>query len=105
MAFLWASRLFIPRCTRNISAICQPTVKTGLSAESASWKIIAIRSPRSWVLASSDSLSMSVPRNLISPCGIFAGGMSRMPMIAWAVTDLPEPDSPRTARVSPALSE
>ena len=24
-------------------------------------------------------------------------------MIAWAVTDLPEPDSPRTARVSPAV--
>ena len=23
-------------------------------------------------------------------------------MIAWAVTDLPEPDSPRTARVSPS---
>ena len=23
-------------------------------------------------------------------------------MIAWAVTDLPEPDSPSTARVSPA---
>src|SRR5690606_29169791 len=30
------------------------------------------------------------------------GGESRMPMIAWAVTLLPQPDSPRMARVSPA---
>ena len=35
--------------------------------------------------------------------GMRAGGMSRMPMIAWAVTDLPEPDSPSTASVSPAV--
>ncbi len=31
-------------------------------------------------------------------------GMSRIPMIAWTVTDLPEPDSPSTASVSPALT-
>src|SRR3954447_12546093 len=31
-----------------------------------------------------------------------AGGESRMPITAWAVTDLPEPDSPRMASVSPS---
>src|SRR5215217_2699921 len=31
-----------------------------------------------------------------------AGGESRMPMIACAVTDFPDPDSPRMASVSPS---
>ena len=48
---------------------------------------------------------MSWPWKRISPCGILPGGMSRMPMIACAVTDLPEPDSPSTASVSPAFTE
>src|ERR671913_1215000 len=32
------------------------------------------------------------------------GGESKMPMTAWAVTDLPEPDSPRIARVSASFT-
>ena len=40
-----ASDLFMPRCLRNISAICQPTGKTGLSEDSASWKTIEISGP------------------------------------------------------------
>src|SRR5690625_4761589 len=33
---------------------------------------------------------------------MYPGGLSTMPMIAWAVTLLPDPDSPRTARVWPS---
>ena len=38
----------------------------------------------------------------ISPPVTKPGGVSRMPMMACAVTDFPEPDSPSTARVSPS---
>ena len=42
------------------------------------------------------------PPSLLNPPPVItAGGTSRMPMIACAETDLPEPDSPRMARVSP----
>jgi hypothetical protein len=37
----------------------------------------------------------------MAPEVIRPGGMSRMPMTAWALTLLPEPDSPRMASVSP----
>ncbi|CAM5658391.1 hypothetical protein SBADM41S_05081 [Streptomyces badius] len=95
----------MPRCTTNISASCWPTVRTGFSEDRASWKIMAISWPR--ILRRSSGLSFSRSRSLkrISPPVIFPGGMSRMPMTAWAVTDLPEPDSPRTASVSPSATE
>ncbi|CAM5295642.1 hypothetical protein SBADM41S_02399 [Streptomyces badius] len=79
-------------------------MRTGFSEDRASWKIIAILRPRIFRRSSLDIFSMSWPRKRISPCVIFPGGMSRMPMMVWAVTDLPEPDSPSTASVSPALT-
>ncbi len=93
-----------PWWARNISPSWKPTVSTGFREESASWKIIAIFWPRIFRRSSLPMVSMSWPRKRISPCGMRAGGMSRMPMIACAVTDFPEPDSPRTASVSPALT-
>ena len=57
-----ASDLFIPRCLRNISAICHPTGNTGFNELSASWKIIEISGPRISRRFSSDSLRMSVPQ-------------------------------------------
>ncbi|CAM3344593.1 hypothetical protein STAL104432_19975 [Streptomyces albus] len=63
---------------------------------------MAIFAPRILRRSSLDMVSMSLPWKRISPWGMRPGGMSRMPMIAWAVTDLPEPDSPSTASVSPA---
>ncbi len=57
--------------------------------------------PRIRRRSSSDMTSMSRPSKRIPPPLITAGGVSRMPMIAWAVTDLPDPDSPRMATVSP----
>ncbi len=79
-------------------------MSTGFSDDSASWKIMAIFAPRVRRRSSGVIFSMSSPRKRISPCGIRAGGMSRMPITACAVTDLPEPDSPSTASVSPALT-
>ncbi len=100
-----ASLRDMPRWTVNISPSCSPTVSTGLSEESASWKIIAISAPRTLRRRSSLRVSRSRPSKMISPPVMCPGGVSRMPMIAWAVTDLPEPDSPSTARVSPASTE
>ena len=42
IAFALASLRLAPWCLRNSSPSCQPTVNTGFSDESASWKIIAI---------------------------------------------------------------
>ena len=41
-----ASRRPSPSCRRSASAICSPTVKTGLSEVIGSWKIIEISLPR-----------------------------------------------------------
>ena len=68
-----ASERFMPRCTRNISAICQPTGKTGFREDSASWKIIAISGPRTAGARSSGMVSRSRPRKRILPWGIEAG--------------------------------
>ncbi|RPK86314.1 hypothetical protein EES47_20960 [Streptomyces sp. ADI98-12] len=104
-AFALASLRDMPRCTVNISPSWSPTVSTGLSEESASWKIIAISAPRTLRRRSSLRGSRSRPSKRIWPPVMCPGGVSRMPMTAWAVTDLPEPDSPRTASVSPASTE
>ncbi len=86
----------------NISPSWSPTESTGLSEDSASWKIIAISAPRTLRRSSSLNFSRSLPRKRISPPVIFPGGVSRIPMTACAVTDFPDPDSPSTARVSPS---
>ncbi len=102
IALTLASDRDIPRCTTNISPSCSPTLSTGFSEDSASWKIMAISWPRIRRRCSGLSVSRSRSLKRISPPLIFPGGVSRMPMTACAVTDLPEPDSPRTASVSPA---
>ena len=56
------SDLFIPRCLRNISAICQPTGNTGLREDSASWKTIEISGPRISRRRSSGRARMLVPQ-------------------------------------------
>ncbi len=99
-----ASLRLIPRWMRKSSAICQPTGNTGLRLDSASWKTIAMDSPRRARRSSSLIFSRSSPLNRTSPPVTNPGGVSRIPMIAWAVTLLPEPDSPSTARVSPECS-
>ncbi len=101
-ARLRASARLTPRRTRSCSSIWKPTVNTGFSADSASWKIMATLSPRTARRRSGDAVSSSSPRKRTDPPVTNAGGLSRMPMTVCAVTLLPEPDSPSTARVSPA---
>ena len=99
-----ASFFDIPRCARNISPIWKPTLYTGFSADRASWKIIEMPGPRILRCSASSMVSRSRPSKRMPPPVMTAGGESRMPMIAWAETDLPDPDSPRIARVSPSAS-
>ena len=77
-------------------------MNTGFSEDSASWKMIAMPSARTSLRRSSSTASRFSPWKRISPPVTTAGGTSRMPMIACAVTLLPDPDSPSTASVSPA---
>src|SRR6266496_3283350 len=89
-------------CTRTISAIWSPTLNTGFSAVSGSWKIIAIWLPRSLRCCFSDIFSSDLPRRKMSPLGEVAGGAGTSPRIVIADTDFPEPDSPTMASVSPS---
>ena len=62
---------------------------------------MAIRRPLMARRSAGLAFSRSRPSNRISPLTISPGGQSIRFMIAEADTDLPEPDSPRIARVSP----
>ena len=84
-------------------------VKYGCSADSGSWKIIAISRPRSLRTSSGSALSSSLPSSQISPerrafCAPYCPTVCR-PMMPSEVTDLPEPDSPTMPRVLPFSSE
>ena len=52
-------------------------------------------------MAVSSTTSPRFPRNRMRPPAIRPGGEGMSPMMERLVTDLPEPDSPTTARVSP----
>ena len=89
-----------PRCRSNTSAIWEPMVKAGLRLVIGSWKIIAILSPRSLAISRSERPAISVPRNA-SRADERTAPRPRSPMMANAVTDLPQPDSPTRQCVSP----
>ena len=84
---------------RAISPICRPTVCTGLSAVSGSWKIMAISLPRTLRTLVLGQREQVAPFHRISPSMTPSVGSS--PRMLMAVTDLPEPDSPTTANTSP----
>ena len=92
------------RCSLTASTIWLPIVNTGLSDVIGSWKIIEISLPRSSRRSSSPSSTRSrPPKRIRLPGSILPGGsMSRM--IESAVTLFPEPDSPTTPSVRPALT-
>ena len=88
-------------CRRTDSAICAPIVITGFSDRPGSWKIIATRRPRtSRICASGKAISFSPSSSTVPPLIAAASGSRRM--IDSAVIDLPQPDSPTSAKVSPA---
>ena len=57
----------------TFSAICVPTVSTGLRLVIGSWKIIEMRWPRRLFISSSASVVSSSPSKRIEPCGDAAG--------------------------------
>ena len=89
------------RCVRMVSTSCCPTVYSGFSEVSGSWKIAPICRPRTRRISCSGRPSMRRPSRRISPPAMRPGGSSR-PMIAAPVSDLPAPDSPTTPSTSPA---
>ena len=90
-----------PRWTCHISPIWRPTRMSGLSAVIGSWNTIATRRPRSARHSSGDLARRSSPDNSMRPPTTDRPGASN-PMTAEAVTDLPDPLSPTTHRISPA---
>ena len=89
-------------CSISISVICLPMVMVGFSEVSGSWKIMEISAPRILSISFSERLAMLRPLRMTSPESILPPMGSR-PMMALFVMDLPEPDSPTMASVSPSF--
>ena len=88
----------------NISPIWSPMVRSGLSAVIGSWKIIAMPAPRTLRISAVVAAARSRPSNITRPPSMVTSfGNSRM--MALAMIDLPEPDSPTTQRISLAAIE
>ena len=83
------------------SATWWPTLNTGLSDVSGSWKIIEISLPRMARSSFSPASSRSRPWNRMRPDSNRPGGTGTSPITARADTDLPDPDSPTMPSVSP----
>ena len=82
------------------SVICRPTVITGLRLVDGSWKMMLMRRPRMSRILASGNCVMSVPSTSTLPeLTRPLSGSSRR--IDSAVIDLPQPDSPTSANVSP----
>ena len=82
------------------SVIWRPTVITGLRLVDGSWKMMLMRWPRTSRMRISGSWRMSSPSTSTVPAVTRpASGSSRR--IDSAVIDLPHPDSPTSANVSP----
>src|SRR5262245_64077827 len=108
----WVSRSMVraragspvrPWCSRRISPICFSMVWSGLSEVIGSWKMMVMSLPRTWRICDSDRPSSSWPLKRIEPVGWCAAGYGSSLSTDSAVTDLPEPDSPTSATVSPFL--
>jgi hypothetical protein len=95
------SRRVAMSCARSVSATCEPIFDTGLRFDIGSCGTRPIDPPR--ILRSSDSFAPTSSRpskRMLLPSPSDAVDGSR-PMIAIALVDLPEPDSPTIATVSP----
>src|SRR6266851_4254 len=98
----WAGRTLAWRM--RMSSICRPIGRIGLSAARGFWKIIASSRPRISCSVFSLAARRSSPPKRMRPA-VTRAAASRMPMMAKAVTDFPEPDSPTMPSVSPRDSE
>ena len=100
------------RCGAACSAspTWSPIVWSGDSEVIGSWKMIEMRPPRIARIRgpSRGSLAMSIglagvfaDRRTGSRRRVISPTIGRMPMMAWLITDLPDPDSPTSATVPP----
>src|SRR3982751_728669 len=92
-----------PLCRERISPICASIVCSGLSEVIGSWKMIEMSLPRISRISCSDRSISSWPLKWMLPEGCEAFGYGNSLRIESALTDLPEPDSPTSARHSPRL--
>ena len=90
-----------PLWTNSTSLTCFSIVWSGLSDVIGSWKIIAIRLPRTRRSVASSAPRSSWPWNRMLPEGWRAGGYGRSWRMDSAVTDFPDPLSPTSPTVSP----
>ena len=93
----------MPRWMVSGSVICSPILSTGLSEVIGSWKIIAMSRPRILRISSSVRPSSSRPPKRTEPL-VRAVPAGRSCMTASADTDLPEPNSPTIATISPGCT-
>ena len=91
-------------CWMMASLTWSPTVKIGLRDVIGSWKIMLISFPRIFCMSFSERLSKSLLLNSIRPESKRPGGIEISLSMLSAITDLPQPDSPTIARVSPWLT-
>ena len=101
------SRIFARRsaaeslvCCTSTSSICRPQVMTGLSAVIGSWNTIDMRVARSSRSRSGRAFATSSPSSRMLP-PVTGSAWGSSPIIACAMTDLPEPDSPTRQTISP----
>ena len=87
-------------CARIASIIWVSMRRTGFSVIIGSWKIMAMRDPRSRASAGSPAATRSWPSKTMRPA-VMRPGSSIRPMMEKPVTDLPDPDSPTRPRISP----
>ena len=92
-----------PWWRRSVSPICRPTVSTGFRLVIGSWKIMEMSLPRIARISRSEHSSRFFPFSRIAPA-ILPGGSGISRRMDMAVTDLPQPDSPTMASVSPAFT-
>ena len=79
---------------------CAPSVRTGLIDERGSWKTIAARVRRRARSSAGEAPSTWTPPSSMVP--VTSAEEGSRPSTARAVRDLPDPDSPTRATVSPA---
>ncbi len=97
----WDWALVMARCVSTVSVSWRPMVSTGLSEVIGSWKIMPISRPRTRRISSSDRARRLRPLKRISPATMRPAGADTRRITESALTDLPQPDSPTRATVSP----
>ena len=86
-------------CCASVSPTCFATVRAGLSEVCGSWNIMAIRLPLKLRIFFFGRARRSMPLNTTAP--LISAVRGNNLVILSAVTDLPLPDSPSSAKVSP----